>query len=88
MASLKVEIIGTEDAEILVNAKPFYLSFSEGLMLDTNNEPMYDDAEDFIMHNMSSLDEDLVEEVVPQIAEKILPYIKQYLPQQVYINQE
>lgn len=80
MAKLAVQIIGTEDAEILVNGKPFYLAFAKDLMLDSDDEPMYDDAEDFIMHNMSTLDEDLIEEVVPLIADEILPHIEQYLP--------
>ena len=38
MAKLAVQIIGTEDAEILVNGKPFYLAFAKDLMLDSDDE--------------------------------------------------
>jgi hypothetical protein len=79
MSKLIINDITSEDAEILVNGKPFHLAYSENLLLDSDDEPMYDDAEDFVMHSIT-IDEDLVEEVIPQIAEAILPHIKQYLP--------
>ncbi len=81
MASVKVDIDrNNEHVAVVVDCKPFYFSYAEDFMLDVDGEPMYDDAEDFIMDNMSGLDEGLVDDVVPQIATKLHPFIEKYLP--------
>lgn len=80
MTQVKIEIDeNQEHAMVLINCKPHALALGKIYLLDNDDEPMYDDAEDYIIHTIT-IDEDLVEEVVPQIAEAILPYIEQYLP--------
>ena len=80
MASVKVDIDkNNEHVAVVVDSKPFYFSYAEDFILDVDGEPMYDDAEDFIMHSMSGLDEGLVKDVVPQIATKLHPFIEKYL---------
>jgi len=81
MVNVKVDIDkNNEHIAVVVDCNPFYFSYGEDFMLDADGESMYDDAEDFIMDNMSGLDEDLVEDVVPQIATKLHPFIEKYLP--------
>lgn len=80
MAKIVFKVVTSEDAEIIVDGEIFYLDYSKSEMLDIDGEPKYDDEEDFIMHNITTLDENLVEEVVLQIGEKILPHIKKYIP--------
>lgn len=64
---------------ISVDGKIYELECDKDRMLDSDGDPRFDDEEDFVMHSML-LDESEVEEVVPLVAEAVLPFIKCYLP--------
>lgn len=81
MVNVKIDIDrNNEHVSVVVGCSPFCFSYGEDFMLDSDGVPIYDDTEDFIMDSMPSLDEDLIEDVVPHIAMKLHPFIKKYLP--------
>ena len=77
-----IEVHFDDEAQALtvsINCKTYELPCGKEHMLDPDGDPRFDDEEDFVMHSML-LDESEVEEVVPLVAEAVLPFIECYLP--------
>ena len=74
-----VEISGRE-ATVGVAGEKFSISFDKTAMLFSDGDPIYEDAEEFVMEQLTGMDEVLIEIVVPHVAKILEPKIEKYLP--------
>jgi len=67
--------IDDEDVTVVVNGDHFYFQIGEDRVLSVTGEPAHEDFEAFLMEYMTTLDEELVPDVIPFVASFVEPYV-------------